>query len=164
VKRTERGEGLCRVGAACALPLLRPARPNARFCAEMRGKMNEFLTPKQHKAIHALLASRTIEEAASVADCHPASIRRWLKDEDFSAAHRQARKDALDAAIAALQGAAARAAHTLEDELDSDSSGIRVRAAISILDRAIKGQELFDVIQRLEDLEELLEKRKDSNR
>jgi hypothetical protein len=124
--------------------------------------MDKYLTPKQHKAIHALLTTRTIEEAADEAECHPASIRRWLKEEDFSRAYKQARKDALDAAIAALQGSATRAAHTLEDELDSDSSGIRVRAAISILDRAIKGQELFDVIERLEALEEVLEAKRES--
>ena len=105
--------------------------------------MDEYLTPKQHAAINALLATRTVEEAAETAGCHPASIRRWMKDGGFSAA---------------LQGSATRAAHTLEDELDSDSSGVRVRAAISILERAIKGTELYDVIERLEALEEVLER------
>ena len=120
--------------------------------------MDEYLTPKQHAAINALLATRTVEEAAETAGCHPASIRRWMKDGEFSAAYRRARRDALDGAIAALQGSATRAVHTLEDELDSDSSGVRVRAAISILDRAIKGTELYDVIERLEALEEVLER------
>jgi hypothetical protein len=121
------------------------------------GTLDEKLTTQEERA-----AMRTIEEAADAAECHPASIRRWLKDEKFSRAYWQARREALDGAIAALQGSATRAAHTLEDELDNDSSGIRIRAAISILDRAIKGQELFDVIERLEALEEVMEAKKES--
>ena len=51
------------------------------------------LTPKQEKAITALLAQPTIEAAAATLGVNPVSIHRWLQEPAFVEAYRSARRD-----------------------------------------------------------------------
>ncbi len=57
--------------------------------------MNEQLTTQQHKAIEALLLTNTIVRAAKRANVSEASIYRWMKQESFQTALREARRDIL---------------------------------------------------------------------
>lgn len=50
------------------------------------------LERKQEEAIAALLTHRTVEEAARSIDIAPSTLLRWLKDPDFDAAYREARR------------------------------------------------------------------------
>jgi hypothetical protein len=70
----------------------------------------EKLGGKREAAMLALLTNRTIEEAARAADVPLRSIYRWLKEPEFSAAYREAKRTAFGQAVARLQqgtGAAA---------------------------------------------------------
>ena len=48
------------------------------------------LTPKQEKAITALLAQPTIEAAAASLGINPATVHRWLQEPAFVEAYRSA--------------------------------------------------------------------------
>jgi hypothetical protein len=122
---------------------------------------DESLTPKQHKAIFALLEQPTLEAAAEASGVSTATIKRWRKSEAFTREFRSARRRVLEDCYGKLQGAASRAVDTLVDAMDSENQHLKVKAALGILDRAQKGLEAYDLAERLEHLEELLELRRE---
>ena len=79
---------------------------------------------------------------------------RWLREPDFAEAFARARREYLEVAISRLQRAAGQATSKLLSLLDDDDSGVALRAALGLLDRAVKGAELLDVLARLERLEQ----------
>ncbi len=114
------------------------------------------LTPKQEKAVSALLTQPTIEAAAAAVGVNAATVHRWLAEAAFSAAYRAARREAVGQAIARLQqvsgGAVAVLAQVAADKQAPASS--RVAAASKLLDLAIKAVELEDIQARIQALEE----------
>jgi Helix-turn-helix of insertion element transposase len=122
---------------------------------------DESLTSKQHKAVYALLEQPTIEAAAEAVGIGTATLKRWRKQEAFTSEFRSARRRVLEDAYAKLQSAASKAVATLVDAMDSESEHLKVKAALGILDRAQKGLEAYDLVERLEHLEDLLELRRE---
>ena len=104
----------------------------------------EKLTRKQDAAIGALLSHPTISAAAESVGIGEATLRRWLKDAGFLAAYRAARRDSLEQCIALLQEAGSDAVEALQQSLQANSEGVRLRAACAILDYSMKGAELLD--------------------
>jgi hypothetical protein len=99
----------------------------------------EKLTRKQEQAIAALLSEPTVEEAAAEAGVGYATLRRWLKDSEFISAYRQARREVVESAMDRIRAASAQAVDTLlEVAKDGAKDSDRVRAAIALLDRALK--------------------------
>jgi hypothetical protein len=123
----------------------------------MSGETENSLTPKQHKAIVALLSEDTVEDAAQTAGVSPATLRRWLKQPAFSNEYRAERRRFMERAVGALQAACTAAVEALVRNLNCGVASVEVRAASAILDRALKGVELYDIIERIEALEEVLE-------
>ena len=118
----------------------------------MRGH-GEKLTHKQDAAIAALLSETTVAAAAEKAGIGEATLWRWLNLPEFVTAYREARREAVEKAIALLQQSGWAAASTLIRLLGSGSDSIRLRAATTILDQANKGIELLDFEERLAALE-----------
>lgn len=112
------------------------------------------LTPKQDKAIAALMSSPTIAEAAAVIGVNERQIYRWLADVTFSEAYRAARREAVAQSTARLQQASSAAVDTLVALLASSRPSIQLGAARSILEFAIGAVELEDIAARLAALEE----------
>ena len=108
---------------------------------------------KQDRAILALLTEPTVEAAARSADVVPATIWRWSQQADFKSRLRAARRAVVEGAIGRLQQAATEAVDTLRRTLSCGTPSVEVRAAATILDQAIKAVELFDVVERVEQLE-----------
>jgi transposase-like protein len=121
---------------------------------------------KKDEAIVALLSQRNVEEAARAVGIAPNTLRRWLKQPEFDAAYREAKREAFSQTIARLQGASSAAASTLiKVMLDvSTPAATRVRAADSILDRAGKAMETEDIQPRLTALERTAEAMKGQKR
>ena len=121
---------------------------------------------KKDEAIVALLSQRNVEEAARAVGIAPNTLRRWLKQPEFDAADREAKREAFSQTIARLQGASSAAASTLiKIMLDvSTPAATRVRAADSILDRAGKAMETEDTQARLTALERTAEAMKGQKR
>jgi methylphosphotriester-DNA--protein-cysteine methyltransferase len=119
---------------------------------------------KKEEAIVALLTQRNLEEAARSIGIDPKTLLRWMKDRDFDAAYREARRAAFGQAIARLQqGTAAAATTLLKIMIDAGTpASVRVRAADSIFNHATKAIEIEDIEARLSELERATEASKQS--
>ena len=114
---------------------------------------------QRDEAIAALLSHRSVEEAARAVGIAPNTLRRWMKQPDFDAAYREAKRDVFSQSIARLQQASSAAASTLiKLAVDpSTPAATRLRAANSILDRSGKAIETEDTQARLTALERIVE-------
>ena len=110
---------------------------------------------KKDQAIAALLAHRNVEEAARAVGISPNTLLRWLKEPEFAAAYREARRAASRESIARLQDALGAAVATvLRIMVDSNlPAGTRLRAAEIVLSQAIKAIEIEEISERLTELE-----------
>ena len=113
----------------------------------------EKLTRKQEQAISALLSEQTLTAAAERIGVSEITLRRWLKQDGFLAAYREARREVVEKAVSQLQQASWAASTTLLKLLGSGSDSVRLRAAQTILDQASRGIELLDFEERLTALE-----------
>jgi hypothetical protein len=110
---------------------------------------------KKEGAIVALLSQRNVEEAARVADIAQRTLYRWMKEPEFDAAYREARRAAFSQSTARLQQASGAAVATLlKIMVDSNApASTRVRAADTVLDHAARAIELEDIQARVAELE-----------
>jgi hypothetical protein len=109
----------------------------------------EKLGAKQEAAVLAMLTART----AGVA---PRTLYRWLKEKEFDAAYREARRMAFGQAIARLQQMSGAAISVLGKVLvdPNTPASTKVRAVDSVLNHAAKAMELEDIAVRVAALEE----------
>ncbi len=119
------------------------------------------LSRVQERAIAALLQESTVEAAAKSAGISERTLRRWQILEPFQTAYKAARRSLVDSALSKLQQATGEAVATLRKNLECGQSATEVRAALAILDTAIKGTELMDVEERLQDLEKRIGERRE---
>src|SRR4051794_17795764 len=111
----------------------------------------DALTPKQHKAIVALLNEPTMGAAAKHAGVGERTLYTWLTEPAFDTAYRTARRKAVQQAIGRLQQVSAAAVSVLVRVMANEQTpaGTRVMAAKSVLEFAIKAVELEDIEARL---------------
>ena len=114
---------------------------------------------KKEAAIVALLTQRNVEEAARAVGVSANTLLRWMKEPDFQAAYREARRAAYSQAVAKLQQGATAAATTLfKVMLDQETpASVRVRAAEAIMNHSSKAIEIEDVEARVTELERVAE-------
>jgi hypothetical protein len=117
------------------------------------------LSPKQYRAIEALLDQPTLNKAAAAAGVGRVTLWRWLQTPDFNKAFMHARWNAVQQCIARIQRLTSEAASTLEEIVKDKSvpASSRVTAANSILATAIKGVELEDHDERIAEIQRDLE-------
>jgi hypothetical protein len=110
---------------------------------------------KMDEAIMALLAHQSVDAAARAIDVAPPTLMRWMKDPQFDAAYRAARRAAFGQSVARLQQATGAAVSVLlKVMVDSATpASVRVRAADSVLDHSAKAIELEDIEARVAELE-----------
>jgi hypothetical protein len=120
----------------------------------MKGHGSKF-GRKKEQAISALLTQRNIEEAAKAVGIAPNTLLSWMKDREFDAAYRQARRAAFGQSIARLQQASGAAASLLTKVIVDAGAPYptRVRAAEIVLDKAARAIELEDLEARVAELE-----------
>src|ERR1035437_3154079 len=114
---------------------------------------------KKEEAIAALLSQRNLEEAARTAGVSTRTLIRWMKDPEFDAAYRKARRLAFSQSVARLQQASGAAVSTLLKIMVDPAAphSTRVRAADSVLDHSAKSIEIEDIEARVADLERAAE-------
>jgi transposase-like protein len=110
---------------------------------------------KKEPAIAALLSHRNVEEAARAVGISSNTLLRWLKEPEFEAAYREARRTASRESITRLQDASGAAVTTiLKIMVDSKvSAGTRLRAAEIVLNQMAKAIEIEDIDERVAELE-----------
>jgi hypothetical protein len=117
------------------------------------------LGSRKEAAILALLTTRSIEEAARVANIPARTLYRWLKDPDFDAAYRKAKRTAVGQSTARLHHLTSAAVSTLGKIMLDPAMppGTRVRAADSILDHSAEAMETEEIVARISALEQAAE-------
>jgi hypothetical protein len=121
--------------------------------------IEEKLTPKQERALVALLDCGEVKAAAKAAGINEATLWRWLHLSEFQSRYRAARRQLVETAIAQLQSdctIAARVLREVAEDRDAPASS-RVAAARAILEQSTGGIELMDLQERIEQLEQTLE-------
>jgi transposase-like protein len=117
------------------------------------------LTPKQSKAIILLLEGRSIEDISKALGIHYNSIYRWLEtDLFFKRSLNEAKDKVFIEALEGLKTLSREAINTLKDLLrERHKDTARLGSAKTILELAIKTNELEDLEKRIEILEGKLE-------
>jgi len=121
---------------------------------------------KKDEAIIALLTQRNIEEAAKSAGIAPNTLLKWMKEPEFDAAYRSAKRAAYGQAVARLQqGTSAAATTLLKTLIDPNTpASVKVRAAEAIFNHAAKAIEIEDIEARVTALEVSAPSAKSGNR
>lgn len=110
---------------------------------------------KKEEAVAALLVQRNLEDAARAVGISPKTLLRWMKEPEFDAAYRAARRATFGQAVARLQqGASAAATTLLKTMIDPNTpASVRVRAAECVMNQATKAIEIEDIEARVTELE-----------
>jgi len=120
-------------------------------------------TTNKEKALAALLECSSIADAAKSCHLSQETLYRYLREKEFVADYRNARRQVVENSITRLQQASGEAVETLRRNLSCKNANAEIRAAQIILDNAIKGVELVDVIERLEMIENAIETENQKN-
>jgi hypothetical protein len=115
------------------------------------------LSRKQEQAIAALLVEPTIDSAAQKAAIGLTTLKNWLKLPVFLGAYRAARRQVVEGALGQLQRATGEAVAALKRNLKCNQPGNEIRAAVAILDHAVKAVEVLDLVEQLADLKQQVE-------
>jgi hypothetical protein len=117
------------------------------------------LTAKQQKAIAALLSEPTIAAAAAKVGIGERTLHTWLREPAFADTYTSARHEAVNQAIGRLQHATGIAVDALIEVLDTEytpaPAAVRVSAAKTILEYAVRFRELDELERRIAELENM---------
>ena|SRR5580698_299916 len=121
---------------------------------QVKGHGAKF-TRKKEEAIAALLTQRTTEDAARAIGIAPSTLLRWMKEPEFDAAYRAAKRAAYGQSIARLHQASSAAVTTLLKLMVDQNvpASTRARCADSVLGHTVKAIEIEDVEARVAALE-----------
>jgi ribosomal protein S11 len=113
---------------------------------------------KAEEAIAALMAGRTIKQAAQECSIGYRTLKTWLASEWFQAEYRAARQRLLDSTINQLRSIGSEGVAGLHDVVTNTShpAAARVSAARAILEVLLKAVEVQDVTTRLQHLEDVV--------
>lgn len=111
----------------------------------------------KEKALAAMLECSSIADAAKKCELSQETLFRYLKEKEFVTDYRNARRQVVENSITQLQQASGEAVETLRRNLSCSSPQAEIRAAQIILESAVKGVELIDIIERLENIENAVE-------
>ena len=122
---------------------------------EMNENGSVNLSPRQHKALRALLAQPTVAKAAVASGVGESTIYKWLGEVAFRAALAQAEGEAVAAAGRRLAVLAETALDTVADVMADPTTPapVRVRACEVILNNLLRYREVVTFETRLTDLE-----------
>lgn len=111
------------------------------------------MTPKQQKALQALLTCSTKREAAAAAGIDEKTLRKYLADVEFQAEYKKAFHslvaDATREAQKTLSPAILALRSIVEDE--DESAGSRISAARSLLEYGLRLTEFNDILKELDE-------------
>jgi hypothetical protein len=108
---------------------------------------------KREQAVAALLSSPSVAAAAQKAGVSERTLRSWLKDAEFTALYRAARRDIVEAAVTLVQQTMATAAATLHRNLTCGAPAAEIAAAKFLWEQGLAAVSIFDHEQRLQALE-----------
>jgi hypothetical protein len=125
-----------------------------RPCLALNGTENPTLTPKQEAAALSIASGQTILEASRHSGAGERTIKTWsATDARFSERVSELRARMTEQALGRLTEGMTKAAITLQRLLDAKGENIRLGAARTILELALRLQENSDFQRRIAALE-----------
>jgi len=127
-----------------------------------QNETHKKLSPKQIRAVEAMMSEPTLRGAAQKAGIGHATLYRWLAEPAFVDALREARTQAFEKTMVALAAAAEKAVEVLREILGDDQAAakeiaaIRIRAVRTAFDAMLRSRDLIEIERRLQALEEKL--------
>ena len=117
--------------------------------------MAEMVTPRQRKAIEALLTCGNVTQAAEAAGVTRNTLYRWFKQEPFKVALAAAEGEAMQALSRTLVRLGDKAGAVLEGVLTDKEAGdpVRLRAVAILLQNLVKLREAGALEERIAALE-----------
>ena len=113
--------------------------------------------------MNALLNSASVTDASKQSGLSERTLYRFLEDVEFKAEYRAARRVVFEQNIVRLQSLHAGAVDTLERNLNCENPSVEVRAAQIVIESNRKDFETFDILARLEMLENEYQKQIEAN-
>ena len=116
------------------------------------------LAPKEETAIQALISNRTLKDAAAAAGISDTTLWRWLRKPHFRKAYLDARRRIVQQSVARFQQLTSDAPGVLHSIMidESQNGATRIAAAKMIVGSALKGVELEDYGERVDEIEAAL--------
>lgn len=116
------------------------------------------MTPKQTRALQALLTCPTQAAAAQAAGVGLSTLKRYLADDEFQRQYQKAVSGLIAEAAAQAKQSLSPALSTLREVMESEEQNgqVRVSAARSLLEFGMKLTETTDILTRLTELERQL--------
>jgi phage terminase small subunit len=117
--------------------------------------MTANLTPRQRRALHELLTSGSVTQAAIEARVSRESVYRWLDLPNFKQALADGESAALESISRALVLSGDLATQTLQDAMSDEKNppAVKIRAADIVLERLLQLRSLVQLEKRVEELE-----------
>ena len=126
-----------------------------------RTKLDEIGRSGEDRAVVALAAGASKEDAAAVAGISRSTLFEWLKDPEFRERVRHERHRLIDRALGRLADASVGAVDvlvTIADDVEVPASA-RVAAARGVLEIGARLREEVEVTSRLDEIEQALDQR-----
>jgi hypothetical protein len=117
------------------------------------------LSRRQLKAIPFLVSSPTYTQGCEKAKVNKATIYKWLKNPDFKAELDRQRSEIVEAAFDMIAQNIEKAVSTLVGLLDTGDDRVKRLTANDIISHFFKHKELDDLEERIQQIEQQLEKR-----
>ena len=115
------------------------------------------MTPKQEKALAALISNPNRNKAAKAAGITTRTLRTYFHDEEFASAYREAMDDLLSDAIAEGKQLLHTSMQTFKDVmLKGDTSAARTSAARSAAEITMKLIEQVEIKEKIAKLEQII--------
>jgi hypothetical protein len=112
------------------------------------------LSPRQLKAIEALMTSKDIQTASETANIGRTTLYRYLGKDDFRHELSKRRAQVLETTACILASSMEYAGTVLIDLLDNKNPSVRLRAVNSLFEHINTFTELVDLVERVRALEE----------
>lgn len=118
----------------------------------------EKLKGKQASVLAALLSNPTVADAAKAVKLTERTLWRYLNDETFAEAYREAKRELVGHTLMRLQANASEAAKVLMDVASNTEqpASARVAAARAIIDHALNGAKLADLQSDVDEIKRML--------
>ena len=124
----------------------------AQHLTPIDGGSEDGLSRYEQRALDRLLRGDSVSSVAEEIGVHRSTIYRYFKREPFMRAYREGRRQATENAVARLQALTSEAIEAVERVLVCGDPALELRAAIAVLDRALQGVNVFDLVQQLDEL------------
>jgi hypothetical protein len=120
------------------------------------GSDPQKLEARQERFLTALLTAPKVGVAAQAVNISERTAYRWLATPTVRERYQALRRQLVDQALAPLQSVTSAAVLILARNLKAESPSAQIRAALGIIEHAVRAVELSDLQMRTEQLEALV--------